>query len=167
MLLWLIGMMGAGKSEVGSLVARQLDVPHFDTDDEVIKAAGQPIRALWNDEGEPAFRAMEAAQVTRLAALSDAVISTGGGVVLSGVNVAAMRASGTVIWLKAHPDRLAARIGSGADRPLLTDRSPAGALATILEERSALYAAAAHRTVETDDLTGEDVARKVAEAWRA
>ncbi len=165
--LWLIGMMGSGKSAVGSRVAAHFGVRFIDTDAEVSRRTGCSIAQLWGTRGEAAFRAMESAAVAQAAGGDAAVIATGGGVVLDPANVAAMRGSGTVVWLTAPPETLAARAGSGASRPLLADDPSPSRLALLLEERSSLYAAAADHVVETGSVSLDDVAERIEELWIA
>ncbi len=165
--LWLIGMMGSGKSAVGSRLAARIGVRLIDTDAEVSRRTGCSIAQLWGERGEAAFRTMESAAVAKAAADDAAVIATGGGVVLDPANVAAMRRSGTVVWLTASPEILAVRAGPDAARPLLGDDPSPSRLARLLEERSPLYAAAADHVVETESASIEDVAEQIEELWIA
>lgn len=162
--LWLIGMMGSGKTAVASELGSRWGVDIIDTDEEVSERTGCSIAQLWGERGERAFREMESASVRRLADRAPAVIATGGGVVLDEDNVKAMRASGKVVWLAASPESLSARVGDGSGRPLLdVDASPRR-LAEILDERRERYEAAADLVVETtDDEIGETADR--IEAW--
>lgn len=163
--LWLVGMMGAGKSAVGRILADRLGIPYADVDDEVASRLGCSISELWGQRGEAAFRDLETAQVARLATKAPLVISTGGGVVLRADNVATMRASGAVVWLTASPTTLASRVGRGEGRPLLAEGDPATRLAEILEERRGHYTAAAHHTVDTDGRNAAEVADDVEALW--
>ena len=128
--LWLIGMMGSAKSAVRSRLALRLGRTHYDTDTEVASRTGCSIAELWGEQGEAAFRSMEAAAIDRLADADAAVISTGGGAVLNEHNVAQMRKSGFVVWLSAPPEVLARRVGDGTKRPLL-DGEPTEADASV------------------------------------
>ncbi len=163
--LWLVGMMGAGKSAVGRIIADRRGIPYADIDAEVANRLGCSIAELWGQQGEAAFRDLEAAQVARLATKAPLVVSTGGGVVLRADNVATMRASGAVVWLTASPATLARRVGGGEGRPLLVDGDPGARLAEILEERRGHYAAAAHHTVNTEGRDAEEVADEVEALW--
>ncbi len=159
--LWLVGMMGSGKTTVAPVVASLLDLPCHDTDDLVAIRAGRPAADLVAAD-EPRFRAMEAAVVASLAG-ADAVVACGGGVVLDGGTVALMRESGVVVLLDAPREVLATRVAGGSGRPLLGD-DPEEALARIARERDGRYRAAADAVV---DGTGspDEVARRVVEAW--
>ncbi len=157
--------MGAGKSAAGRILASRLERDFIDTDAEVAARTGCSVAQLWGEQGEGAFRAMEAATVARLMDCDDAVIATGGGLILDSGNVAAIRRSGFVVWLTAEPATLSARVGSSDGRPLLTRDSSPQKLGLILAERTALYAGAAHATVATGDLSITGVAQRIEELW--
>ncbi len=163
--LWLIGMMGSGKSSVGRALAQRLGRRFVDTDDVVTRRMGCSIAEFWGEKGEAAFRDMEAAAVAEVAAADGRVVATGGGVVLSSANVSAMRDSGMVVWLKAQPATLAARVASNSRRPLLRDSEPVDRLTEILAERTDRYEAAAHVAVATDGLEMETVVDRIEELW--
>jgi 3-dehydroquinate synthase/shikimate kinase/3-dehydroquinate synthase len=159
--LWLVGMMGAGKSTVGPPAAAAVGVSFFDIDDAA--AGGRAIPEIFAREGEAAFRAAEADQIAAHAGRI-AVVACGGGAVLDARSVALMRASGTVVWLDADPEVLASRVGDGTGRPLL-EGDPAGAIATIAAERHAAYRSAAHHRIDTGGLTPAQAAEQVARLW--
>jgi shikimate kinase len=163
--LWLIGMMGAGKSTVGPLAAGALDLPFIDLDQRVEEEAGTTVAEIFAAEGEIGFRRRERAAVAA-AAGSPAVVACGGGVVLAGENVARLRASGVVFWLDAPVGELAGRVGTGAGRPLLAGSAEGGRLGTVLAARAAAYAAAAHPRVETAGRRPEEVAEEVVRLWK-
>ncbi len=165
--VWLIGMMGSGKSAAGRAVASRTGVDHIDTDAEVAARTGCSIAQLWGDRGEKAFRDLETATVVRLAFRDPAVISTGGGVVLRPENVTAMRSSGVVVWLTAPPATLAARVGDGRGRPLLEDTGGEQRLSEILNERGLLYEQAADHVVATEGIPVDVVAQRIEELWNA
>lgn len=157
-------MMGAGKSEVGRHVAASLGRHFVDLDDEIASRLGCSIAQLWGRQGEKAFRDLEQAEVERVAVGADAVVATGGGIVLRDANVSAMRDSGMVIWLRADPSVLAARVGDGEGRPLLAEGVEA--LEGILTDREDRYAAAAHAMVDAGRGLDE-VAAEVEGLWTA
>lgn len=157
----LVGMMGAGKTTVGELVAANLGLPYFDSDAEVVAATGKTVPEIFASEGEDAFRRAEAAALS-LACASDqrAVISVAGGAVLAPTNRELLGTCGTVFWLRARPETLAARVGRGVGRPLL-DEDPAGTLARLATERADIYAEVADVIIDVDELSPEDVAADV------
>ena len=174
--LWLIGMMGSGKSVVGRALAARTDRAFLDTDELVEASAGCSIGELFAQEGEPVFRLREAEAIAAAASSGNSVIATGGGAVLLPANVVAMRSSGPVVWLQAAPVTLASRIGDQPGRPLLNgssndERSSDGdleaRLSAILAARMTAYEFAADYTVPTDDATAEEVAMLIEELWNA
>lgn len=161
--LLLVGMMGAGKSTVGRLLAARLGWRHVDTDAEIVRASGATVPELFATGGEPAFRRLESAALAAvLAEAPPCVVSVGGGAVLDAANRVALRGAGTVVWLRAGPDTLAARVGGGRGRPLLDGSGDAaGALARIEAERRAVYSEVADAVVDVDGLDPAAVAERV------
>ncbi|MHB8682643.1 MAG: shikimate kinase [Acidimicrobiales bacterium] len=162
--LVLVGMMGAGKSTVGRLVAERLGWRFVDVDAVVEREAGTTIAELFATRGEDAFRVAES---TALAAVladdgHDAVVSVGGGAVVAEANRRALRDAGTVVWLRARPETLARRVGDGLDRPLLAGTTdPATRLEALAQARRQHYEAVADVVVDVDELSVEEVASRV------
>lgn len=165
-MLWLIGMMGSGKSTVGARVAERLGIEFLDLDTCVAMEAGIPIGEIFIDGGEARFREIESATLAAIAEGSSKVVATGGGVVLDDRNVERMRSTGTVVWLIADPSLLADRIGNDAERPLLGSGDNAERLSAILKMRSHRYSAAAHWSVDTTDHDADAVAEEVIRRWQ-
>jgi shikimate kinase len=167
MRVWIVGMTGVGKSTVGQLVAARLGVPFVDLDDRVELAAHATIAEIFAREGEHGFRAREAAEVARAAKEGDAVIAVGGGAPCFGDNLQQMLSSGSVVWLSAPVDELAARVGDGAGRPLLaaapTAEKRRETLARMLEARTPYYARASVR-IDTSGQPPSRVASAVIDA---
>lgn len=148
--------MGSGKTTVGRLLANKRNMQFHDIDAIITTRVAGTIAELWQDGGEDGFRAIETTVVEELAATDGAVIASGGGAVLQDGNRQAMRRSGTVIWLQAPADALAARLVGTTDRPLLTDGS-AARLTELLEERLSAYEDAAQHVVDTGPLNPGEV----------
>jgi shikimate kinase len=167
-LLFLVGMMGAGKSTVGPLVAAELGWDFVDTDALVEARTGLAVEELFATRGEPEFRDEERRAVrAALDRNAPAVVSVGGGAVLDEENRAAMLAGGTVVWLRADPAVLAARVGGGDGRPLLRVAGPDGAeaeLASLVSARRAYYEEVATAVVDVDALTPAQAAADVLRA---
>jgi shikimate kinase len=153
----LIGMMGAGKTTVGRLVADHRGWPYFDSDIEVMAATGKNVAEIFATEGEPAFRSAEADALSRALERCPVVISVAGGAVLDPVNRQLIETSGTVVWLRAEVSTLAGRVLSGTHRPLLGD-DPLRALTALYEVRRPVYEALADAVVDVDHLSPEEVA---------
>jgi shikimate kinase len=160
----LTGFMGTGKSEVGRRLARRLGRAFVDTDAMVEARAGKPVAAIFTDEGEPAFRRLERDAVADAAASGEAVVAVGGGAVLDPANVAALRAAGVMICLTARPETILARIGGGTARPLLAGDDPRTAVERLLGERRGAYAAAADLTLDTSDLSVDEIVEEIRES---
>jgi shikimate kinase len=164
--LWLVGMMGSGKSRIGRLVAGRLELPFVDTDAEIVRLAECSIPDIFATIGEDRFRDLEECVVSAVAADGGGVVATGGGVVLRTTNVDRMRGSGCVVWLRATVETLSRRVREGRGRPLLEGDVDIGdRLSSILAERDELYAGAAHRVIDTDGMESDRVADMVVEAW--
>lgn len=162
----LVGMMGAGKTSVGTALARALAVPFLDSDEEIVKAAQMPISEIFARDGEAFFRARESEVIARLLSDRPAVISTGGGAFMSAANRDQIGAGAVSVWLKADLDLLWNRVRHKSTRPLLRTADPKGTLARLLDERAPYYALA-HLTVEAEPgLSVEAMAQKVIEALR-
>ncbi len=163
--LWLVGMMGSGKTTVGRAVANRLGMDFLDVDAEVERVAGQTVAQLFS-AGEPEFRRRESAVVTSVAGMAPPlVVAAGGGCVVDPENREAMRRSGSVVWLRADPEELVARIGPDPGRPLLAGGPPGDRLAQLLEERADAYEDAASAQVETKGRSLDDVVDEVVRCW--
>ena len=155
----LIGFMATGKTSVGQIVAARLGRPFVDTDALIEAEAGRSVPRIFAEDGEAAFRRLEAEAVVRAAAAGGRVIATGGGVVLSRENMDRLRRHGLIIALWADPKAILARVGRGGDRPLLGD-DPERRVHRLLEERSEFYRKA-DIVVETSALSLDEVADRV------
>ncbi|QDZ17922.1 shikimate kinase [Chloropicon primus] len=160
--IYLVGMMGSGKSTVGKLLAEQLQYRFFDTDDVIEKSLGASVSQIFEENGEEVFRDVEARVLQELSQYARSVISTGGGAVLSRENWGNMR-HGIVVWLNGKPETLASRIkGQEKDnRPLLSDvgeeseEELVGRMSGILEDRQKFYEEADIVVPLEDGQTGE------------
>ncbi|MBN2007071.1 MAG: shikimate kinase, partial [Anaerolineae bacterium] len=129
--LILTGFMGTGKTTIGRAAAQRLGCTFVDMDDVIVACAGKPIPRIFAEDGEPAFRALEAAVCAELSAQDGLVVATGGGALLTPANRAAMQRSGVVICLDASPDEILRRVGGNDDRPLLNVPDPAARIAEL------------------------------------
>jgi shikimate kinase len=163
----LIGMMGAGKSTTGRLLAERLGWPYLDSDDEIERRTGRTVPEIWKADGEAAFRAEETRVLAEaVASEGPAVIAVAGGAVLDPDNRARIRGAGLVVWLRADVAVLAARVGSGAGRPLL-DGGPAAALERLFTERAPLYHELSDLVFDVDRLFPPQVVDRIVTALRA
>lgn len=158
----LVGMMASGKSAVGPIVADRLGRRYVDSDEQVESRTGRTVREIFESDGEAAYRALETEALADALALdTPAVVAAAGGTVLDPDNRRRMKAAGTVVWLHAEPDFLAARVLHGGDhRPLLGD-DPLGAMRRLHAERLPLYREVADHVVDVTDRSVEEVAEAV------
>jgi shikimate kinase len=147
--VYLVGLMGAGKTSVGRVLAKRLRKIFVDSDHEIEARTGVRIPVIFEIEGEPGFRRREAAVLQELVLQGDIVLATGGGVVLDPQNRRALRTTGTVVYLRASPNELWLRTRHDRNRPLLQTGDPLGRLQQLHAERDALYRESAHLIVVT------------------
>jgi len=147
--IFLVGMMGAGKTTVGRLLAQQLGKNFFDSDEEIQRRTGVSIPHIFDVEGEVGFRQREAGVIRDLAALDNVVLATGGGVVLRPVNRQYLHDRGHVVYLNSSPDELFRRLRHDVNRPLLQVADPLGRLRDLYALRDPLYRQTSHFIIET------------------
>lgn len=160
----MVGMMGAGKTAVGTALARALGVPFLDSDEEIVRAADRTIAEIFERDGEPFFRARETEVIARLLRGEPAVLSTGGGAFLSDANRRLIHDQGVSVWLRADLDLLWNRVRHKATRPLLRTANPRETLRGLYEARLPFYAMADLTVDAAPDLSVEDMAQRVVEA---
>ena len=164
--IFLVGMMGAGKTTVGRALAHRMQMRFVDTDKVLVERTGVPVATVFEIEGEEGFRRRESSILAEIASGDDCVVATGGGVVLSEENRRVMRENGTVIYLRARVADLWERTRHDTTRPLLATPDPRATLTRLLEERDALYREAAHLVVETGVQSASTLAGRVMAALR-
>ncbi|MGL5012025.1 MAG: shikimate kinase [Paracoccaceae bacterium] len=163
----MVGMMGAGKTAVGTALARQLGVPFVDSDEEIVLAAQRTIAEIFERDGEAFFRARETEVIGRLLRGAPCVLSTGGGAFLAEANRVMISATGASVWLRADLDLLWQRVRHKTTRPLLRTANPRQTLAEILAARQPLYALADIIVDSRPDASVEAMAGLVAVALKA
>ena len=149
MLISLIGMPGGGKSTVGRHLARNLGLRFFDADVEIERRIRCPIRVLFEREGEARFRDIEQEVIAELVAHTNAVLATGGGVVLREANRRVLQSGTTAIYLRSTPEELYRRLRHDTHRPLLQVADPLRKLRDLHTQRDPLYRATAQFVIET------------------
>ncbi len=137
--IYLVGLMGAGKTSVGRYLAKNLGKTFYDCDHEVERRTGVKIPLIFEIEGEQGFRAREASVLSELTKLQNVVLATGGGAVISAENRRELASNGTVIYLRASPSDLWQRTRNDRNRPLLQTADPLGRLEQLFLERDPLY----------------------------
>ena len=164
--VYLVGMMGAGKTTLGKALAQKTGRDFVDTDRVLVERTGVPVATIFEIEGEEGFRRRESAVIAELAGRSGCIVATGGGAVLSEENRHLMRASGTVVYLRARLENLWERTRLDTSRPLLATPDPRATLGALLERRDLIYREAAHVVVETSSQSGATLVNRVLGALR-
>lgn len=164
--IFLVGMMGAGKTTLGRALAQRLRMRFVDTDRIMVERTGVPVTTIFEIEGEDGFRKRESAVLAEAAESDAQVIATGGGAILARENRELMRRRGTVIYLRAQVDALWERTRHDATRPLLATPDPRATLASLLEKRDPLYREAAHLVVDTGSQSAAALVNRVLSALR-
>ena len=173
--IYLVGMMGAGKTSVGRLLARRLARTFHDCDQEIERATGVRIPLIFEIEGEAGFRAMERKMLEELVQRTSVVLATGGGVVLSEQNRKLLKDHGIVVYLCATPHDLWRRTRHDRNRPLLQTADPLTTLTELYQARDPLYREIADVVMDTGNQSvsalahrlEQKLAQHTAAAWRA
>lgn len=163
--LVLIGYRGTGKSTVARRLSLLLGWDPVDADEQIERRAARSIAEIFRDQGEPHFRQLEAEELERLARGERQIIASGGGVVLRPENRALLGRMGRVVWLRARPEtivaRLAADASTAARRPPLTSAAGMDEVVQLLAQRSPWYEECADLVVDTDDKSPAEIATEI------
>jgi shikimate kinase len=168
--LFLVGLMGAGKTTIGRLLARRLKRPFYDSDHEVEHRCGVEIAVIFDIEGEAGFRMRESQVVAELSALDGIVLATGGGAVLDPENRRRLAARGIVVYLHALPADLYQRLRDDRRRPLLATPDPRFKLEQLYAQRDPLYREVADCVVDTGwqsaSMLVRELLERLGEQWK-
>lgn len=148
---FLVGLMGAGKTTVGKILAKHLHKTFYDSDHEIEHRTGVNIPLIFELEGEAGFRRRETATIEELVKQHNIILATGGGAVLAKQNRENLSRSGTVIYLCAQPEELYHRTKGDKNRPLLQTDNPRAKLERLFAERDPLYREVADIVIDTGD----------------
>jgi len=148
--VFLIGPMGAGKSTIGRLLARELGVPFKDSDREIEARTGADIPWIFDVEGEEGFRLREEAMIDELVHEQGIVLATGGGVVMRESNRNALKGNGLVVYLRTSVEQQLQRTAKDRQRPLLQTPDPERVLRELMARRDPLYREIADLVIDTD-----------------
>jgi len=159
--IFLVGLMGAGKTTVGRQLARALGLQFYDSDREIERRTGVDIPLIFDIEGEEGFRKREKSMINELTSLDDIVLATGGGAILDCDNRKMLSERGIVIYLQASVDQLFKRTSKDQKRPLLQTEDPKAKLEALLSLREPLYLETANMTVQTDENTIKKIIKDI------
>jgi shikimate kinase len=163
----LIGYRGTGKTHVALLLAAALNRSAISSDEEIIRREGRLIPEIVEIEDWDYFRDVESRVVADLASQSGLVLDTGGGAILREKNRRALCKSGRIVWLKATPETIRARIAKDGQRPSLTGKSFLDEITDVLSEREPIYREMAEYEIDTDDLTPREISDRIITWWNA
>ncbi len=164
--IYLVGMMGSGKSVTGKKLAEILGFSFVDLDERIQQKTGRTINDIFQNDGEVSFRDQEHEALKETAAADKQVVATGGGTVLRPENILLMAKTGKNIFLETSLEVLWDRVKHKKDRPLLKGGNPFESLKKIFTERESVYKKSADLSVNTDGLTAEAAAQKILEKLR-
>ena len=156
--IYLIGMMGSGKSTVGKTLSEKMHKPFIDLDSEIEKGTGKNISEIFDIDGEEQFRKMETKQLKQY---SESIVACGGGIVLKDENREFINENGIAILLLATMGELTQRLSNSGNRPLLADDNTEEALTKLWMERQLDYLDTANFTIETDGKNPEELTEKI------
>lgn len=163
--LVLIGYRATGKTTLARLLAQRLGWDWIDADVEIERRAGKSIARIFADDGEPAFRDLEQQVIADLCTRSRLVLAAGGGAPLRPASRQAMRATGKVVWLKAQPQTIHARMSgdatTAARRPSLTEKDPLDEIRHLLGVREPVYRESAHLEIDTEGRSPDDLVAEI------
>lgn len=162
--VFIVGMMGSGKSTVGRRLAKLMGLDFVDADGAIEERAGADISWIFDVEGEDGFRQREEQVLDALSQRPGIVLATGGGAVLREANRRRLRERGVVVYLRGSVDIIVARTRHDRRRPLLQGVDARQRLADLLRQRTPLYEEVAHVVVDTDEGSAQRVAERVLEA---
>jgi len=159
--IFFVGLMGAGKTTIGKLLAKKLKKTFYDTDHEIEKKLGVKVSVIFELEGEEGFRKRETQMIDELTNKKDIILATGGGAVLSEENRRLLKERGKVIYLNAKPQHLAKRMAFDKDRPLLQKGNMLETLNNLYQERHPLYMGVSSFVVDTGQQKTQTIINKI------
>ena len=156
--IYLIGMMGSGKSTVGKTLSEKMHKPFIDLDSEIEKGTGKNISEIFDTDGEEQFRKMETKQLKQY---SESIVACGGGIILKDENREFINGNGATILLTASMEELSHRLSDSGNRPLLADNNTEEALTKLWLERQVNYLNTADLTIQTDGKNPEQLTEEI------
>lgn len=165
--IYLIGLMGVGKTTIGKQLAKALQRPFYDSDKVIEETTGASIPTIFSYEGEEGFRIREQCVIQDLTALQGIVMATGGGAVIMQENREALKTTGFVVYLHCSIDKILYRTRHDTQRPLLQTTNPRQRLQTLLKQRDPLYQECADFKIDSGSIPGKIVVKTILQKYRA
>ena len=163
--IYLIGLMGAGKTTIGKQLAKALALPFYDSDKAIEEGTGVDIPTIFEFEGEEGFRDREQKMIEKLTQLKGIVLATGGGAILREENRKLLKNNGYIVYLQCSVERILERTRRDTQRPLLKTDNPKERLQHLFEQRQALYLSCADFKIDTGILKSKTVVSRILEEY--
>jgi shikimate kinase len=164
--IYLIGLMGVGKTTIGKQLAKALKQPFYDSDKVIERTTGVDIPTIFSYEGEDGFRVREQMVIEELTALQGIVMATGGGAILKPENRLALKNNGYVVYLHCSIDKILYRTRHDTQRPLLRTANPKQRLQSLLAEREPLYLECADFSIDSGSQAGKSIVKTILQHYR-
>ena len=164
--IYLIGLMGAGKTTIGRMLAKSLAMPFYDSDKAIEESTGVDIPTIFEFEGEEGFRDREQKMIRQLTKIDGIVMATGGGAILREENRHLLKENGFIVYLKCSVERILERTRRDTQRPLLRTDNPRGKVESLYAQREPLYLACADYQVDTGSLSSKVAVNYILNAFR-
>ncbi len=165
--IYLVGLMGAGKTTIGRQLAKALAVPFYDSDKAIEERTGVDIPTIFEFEGEEGFRDREQKMIQQLTMMNGIVLATGGGAILREENRQLLKANGFIVYLQCSVERILERTRRDTQRPLLRTDNPRERIESLFIQREPLYLACADFKVNTGILSSKEVVERILEKYRS
>jgi len=165
--IYLVGLMGAGKTTIGRQLAKSLTVPFYDSDKAIEESTGVDIPTIFEFEGEEGFRDREQKMIQQLTKLDGIVLATGGGAILREENRRLLKENGFIVYLQCSVERILERTRRDTQRPLLKADNPKERIEKLFAEREHLYLSCADFTIDTGIMQSKSVVSHILEEYRS
>lgn len=159
--IYLIGLMGAGKTTIGRQLAKALQIPFYDSDKAIEEQTGVDIATIFEYEGEEGFRIREQNIIQELTQIKGIVLATGGGIIVRKLNRQLLKENGFVVYLQCSVDKILQRTKRDTQRPLLRTENPRERIETLFSEREAHYLSCADFKIVTSSMQSKVVVQKI------
>lgn len=164
--IYLIGLMGAGKTTIGRQLATALQLPFYDSDKAIEEHTGVDITTIFEYEGEKGFRNREQDMIERLTSIKGMVLATGGGTVLREQNRNLLKTNGFVVYLQCSVDNILQRTRRDTQRPLLKTENPRERIETLFQQREQFYLECADFKIDTGEIQSKAVVKAILKAFQ-
>jgi shikimate kinase len=165
--IYLVGLMGAGKTTIGRQLAKSLSVPFYDSDKAIEESTGVDIPTIFEFEGEEGFRDREQKMIKQLTQLEGIVLATGGGTILREENRRVLKEKGFIVYLQCSVERILERTRRDTQRPLLKADNPRERIESLFTQREPLYLSCADLIVDTGVMQSKAVVNHILEKYRS